>query len=344
MSIRDTYGLGRLRSGAVASGCAVAAFAVAGGLGVGTAAAAGHTHASRHAKKALVTLNVGAPPIVEDGAFFTADSRGYFRKEGLDVKFHSLNGGATLVPAMKGGSIQIGMSNLVSVLQAKEHNLGFKCISGAFASPSGPEISLLISPKHKRTIRSPKALAGQTIAVNTLDNSNQLLAMAWLAHQGVNPSKVHFVALPFPDMPTALKSGRIAAAITDEPFTTISHAQGSAIMSAQPDSIIAAHPEYSCWMATTKWIGSNHRTAEAYVAALKMADDYMAKHPSYVRSIFHSYIPLSPALAKHVVLPIFNTKLSAAQVRDWATVAARYHVTSGVVSPSSILDVMPTAK
>lgn len=331
-SIRRAGGGMRRWIGILLGAATLIGVAACGGSGAGGAAGV------KKSANGTTTLSVGIPPVVEIGDLYVAKSKGFFAAQHLNINIHSLNGGAALVPALEAGSVAIGQSNLVSVLQASQRGLNIKCFSGAYRSPSGPELSLLISPKDKASITSPAALAGKTIAVNTLGNANQLVASAYLQRAGVDPSKVQFVALQYPDMPGALTSGRIAAAITDEPFTTIAHSRGASILAAQPDSAIQAHPAYPCWVASASWLKANKAMASRFVAALKQADAYMAAHPSYLRSILPQYTSVSPALAKHVVLPNFNTALDAANVQPWATAAAKFKITSSAVSPSSILE------
>ncbi|HWG01477.1 MAG TPA: ABC transporter substrate-binding protein, partial [Trebonia sp.] len=194
------------------------------------------------------------------------------------------------------------------------------------------------------SVTSPAALAGKTIAVNSLDNSNQLVAEAYLARYGVNPSSLHFVALAYPDMPSALSAGRVAAAITDEPFTTIVKSQGAKVLAAQPDAAIAAHPVYACWVASSDWLTAHKQVAARFVAALGEADSYMAAHPGYLASILPKYTTVSASLARQVTLPDFTTRLAAADIEPWAKAAAKYGITRSVIPPSSaLLPIHPAA-
>ena len=291
-------------------------------------------------------LTVGIPPVVELGDLYTADSKGFFARQGIKVKIDHLNGGAALVPALEAGSAQIGQSNIVSVLQAQQQHIGMKCFAAGYRSPSpsaGAELSLVVSPKDAAAATSPSQLAGKTIAVNSLNNSNQLVAEDFLAHHGVRPGSVHFVALAYPDMPGALAAGRVAAAITDEPFTTLTRAQGSRVVAAQPDQVIAAHPVYACWVAPGGWLSGHRQVAAKFVAALGQADRYMAAHPSYLRSILPTYTTVSGQLARKVTLPDFTTRLTAGDVEPWARAAAQYKITRSVVSPASVLTAVPAA-
>jgi NitT/TauT family transport system substrate-binding protein len=287
-----------------------------------------------------VTLTVGIPPVVEMGNLYAADSMGFFAKQGITIKIDDLNGGAALVPAMESGSVQLGQSNIVSVLQAQQQNIDMKCFAAGYRSPSasvGDELSLVVSAKDTASVTSPSELAGKTIAVNSLDNSNQLVAEAYLARYGVNPSSLHFVALAYPDMPAALSAGRVTAAITDEPFTTIVQTQGSKVLAAQPDAAITANPVYACWVAPSSWLSSHKQVASKFVTALDEADSYMAAHPGYLASILPKYTTVSASLAKQMTLPNFTTDISPADVQPWAQAAAKYGITRSVVTPSSAI-------
>jgi len=317
---------------------ALATAATAAGILLAACGSGGHSGGGA----TTATLTVGVPPVVELGDLYTADSKGFFAREGLTVKITRLNGGAALVPALVSGTVQIGQSNIVSVLQAQQQNIGMRCFAAGYRSPSaGAELSLVVSPKDAGTVTSPARLAGQAVAVNSLDNSNQLVAEAYLARHGVNPASVHFVALAYPDMPSALAAGRVAAAITDEPFTTITRSQGAKVLATQPDQVIAAHPVYACWVASAGWLSGHRQVAGKFVAALARADAYMAAHPAYLPSILPKYTTVSAAMARQVTLPDFTTRLAPPDVEPWARAAARYKMTRSVVAPASVLVAVP---
>jgi NitT/TauT family transport system substrate-binding protein len=316
--------------------------ALAGAVALGVAgllAACGGGGGNGGSSSGPQTLVVGVPPVVEIGDLYTADSKGFFAKQGITVKIDDLNGGAALVPALESGSVQVGQSNIVSVLEAQQENIGMKCFAAGYRSPSasaGDELSLLASPKDT-AVTSPAQLAGKTVAVNSLNNSNQLVAEAYLARYGVAPSSVHYIALAYPDMPTALSSGRVAAAITDEPFTTIVKTQGARVLAAQPDSAITANPVYACWVASASWVNSHRAVAAKFVTALRQAGGYMAAHPGYLASILPKYTSVSASMARKVTLPDFTTSLTPADVAPWSRAAARYGITHSAVSPSSVI-------
>jgi NitT/TauT family transport system substrate-binding protein len=138
-------------------------------------------------------------------------------------------------------------------------------------------------------------------------------------------------------VPAALTAGRVAAAITDEPFTTIVKTEGAKVLAAQPDSVIAANLVYACWVASSSWLSSHAQVAAKFVASLKQADSYMAAHPGYLASILPKYTTVSASLARKVTLPDFTTSITVADVEPWARAAAKYSITRSVVSPSSAI-------
>src|SRR5215467_12077059 len=284
------------------------------------------------------TLTVGIPPVTDIGNLYLAQSKGFFKSRGLNVKIVFLNGGAALIPAMESGSVTMGQSNLVSVLQAQQQHLGIKCFAGAWRSSPRPQLSLVVSPKFTSSVTTPAGLAGKTVAVNALNNSNQLVTDKYLKAHGVDPASIHFVGLPYPNMPAALSSGRVAAAITDEPFTTIvTTAQGSKILAAEPVAAIAPNALYSCWVAPASWLSSHRQLAAKFVAAIDQANSYAAAHPAYLRSILPKYTAVSAKLAGHVTLPNFTTQITAADVQPWANAAAKFKMTAAVVPPASVI-------
>ncbi len=283
-------------------------------------------------------LTVGLIPIADTGEYFTAEAQGFFAQEHLSVTSATIAGGATLIPALESGAMNVGFSNLVSVLQAGEHNFGVKCLAGTLKKPAtGHNLSLLVSPKYAGEINSAKDLDGKSIAVNTLQNINQLVAEAWMQKHGGDPSSVHFVAVNFPDMPAEIQKGDVVAAITDEPFTTISLNAGAKLLDPRPYQAIAPTPLYSCWLVSSSWLSSHEQAAKGFVTALNDAGSYLAAHPDYLRQILPKYTQISAQLAKVINLPDVTTELSVADLKVWETAALRFGLLSKPVDLNSLV-------
>jgi NitT/TauT family transport system substrate-binding protein len=286
----------------------------------------------------MASLTVGIPPVISGADVYVAQAEGYFAKNHLNVSVKSLNGGAANVPAMEGGAIQIGESNVLSVIQGATRGIDEPCFSGANTDPpSGHYLSLV----GKAGVSSVKSLAGQTVAVNATAGVNQLLVDAYLASQGVNPDSVSFISLQFPDMPDALSSGRVAAAMTSEPFTTIALGHGASLLTGTPLRYIPGTPTYSCWNASASWLSSHQQQAGEFAAAMAEADSYITAHPAQFRSIAASHLTISGSVLRTMSMPVFTDKLTTADITSWEKSAGQYHLVSGTPSSSSVLETVP---
>ncbi len=323
----------RLRMGLV--GLAVSGLSLAT---VGSSPAWASTKSAKSTARTTTKITVGILPVADAGGYYTAVKRGFFKKRHLDVVSATIAGGAALVPALESGAMQVGFSNLVSVLESGEHNFGMECLAGTLKKPPvGHNLSIVVSPKDASTIKSAKQLDGKTIAVNTLGNVLQLLAENWIATHGGTYKSVHFVAMTFPDMPAAIAKGTVDAAVVDEPFTTISIHGGAKILSARPYQVITKEPVFSCWLASKKWVNAHKAAARAFVAALKQSDRYIGKHPNYLRTILPTFTKIPAALAKTLTLPIISTQITTKILKKWERVALHFGMLTKRVNVNSLI-------
>lgn len=301
-----------LRSAAATATCAaLAALAVSACGSSGSASGSGSGGA----------LTVGVPPVLSGVDVYTAQQQGFFARHHLKVTIKELNGGAAIVPAMQSGAVQIGETNVVSAIQGASHGVDEPCFSGANTDPTSGAYLSLVGAKG---ITSPAALKGKTIAVNAVAGVNQLLVSAYLSSHGVDPSSVHFISLQYPDMPGALASGRIDAAVTSEPFTTISRGRGAVLLDPTPLKSIQGTPTYSCWNASASWLKSHASQARAFAAAMKQTDAWIAAHQAAFRKQAGSHLTISAAVLPKVTLPVFTDALSRNDIAAWETAAKRY--------------------
>ncbi len=295
---------------------------VAAGASVLALASCGSTASAPTKTTTVVT---GILPVADAGGFFVADARGYFAKYGIVPKSEPIAGGASLVPALESGAMNIGFSNIVSVLQAGQAHLPVECLAGTLRKPlNGANLALVVSPKYASSITSASGLVGKKIAVNTLANINQLIADAWLTAHGVNPNSVTYVGIAFPDMPAVIAQGGVAAAIVDEPFLSVVVDAGAKILDPHPYSVINPSPVFSCWLAATSWVNAHKTVAADYAKALSEAAAYIDAHPDYLRSILPKYIGLTNQAANSIVLSTIISSISVNDLAVWEGPALKY--------------------
>ena len=309
---------------------AAAGLAACGSNSAGTAAASGASTA---------TITITCPPISDYLTVTAAQQKGYFKQENLNVKcYGAAASGATALPLLQSGTLTISGTNIYSMLLDVAHGYPVKCVSAVNAKPAtGSELAFMVSKKDAGIISNPSSLAGKSIGINAIGSASQLIAELWLKAHHVNPSSVTFTAVPFPNMAESLASGTITAAITDEPYTTLSIKAGAKVLAARPYQLIAQEPVFNCWAATTSYLARHADVVKRFNAAMAKATVYVTAHPAWLRQALVSADKLSPALAKQVYLPSFTTKITAQDVNLWVTAAMKVGLLSKQISGSSVI-------
>jgi NitT/TauT family transport system substrate-binding protein len=164
-------------------------------------------------------------------------------------------------------------------------------------------------------ITSPAGLAGKTIAVNLTNNIQTLTTNAVLKSDGVNTATVKYVAIPFADMATALKAGRVNAISVVEPFLSgAEHSIGARQVMSDCSGPTAALP-LSGYFATRAWTQKYPRTARAFQRAMDRAQAFANSDPAAVKQILPTYTKITAQAAGGIHLGSFPVTLAAAQLQ-----------------------------
>ena len=141
-------------------------------------------------------LTIATVPTASSAGLYVAQHDGFFRQAGLNVRIVNVGSGAGVTTSLLNGSIDVLNGAYAGFIQAQLHGAGrFHILADGYAgAPSVDEIVVL----PWSGITSPQQLIGRSIAVNALDSIAALLVSSALESQGVPPSQVHLVAMPFP--------------------------------------------------------------------------------------------------------------------------------------------------
>ncbi len=264
---------------------------------------------------APATVNVGVLPIADVAPLYLGIKQGFFAKQNLTVVPHALQGGAAVASAVVGGSLDFGFGATANLILARAHNLPLQFVAegdAAAASSAQAWSGILVSANSG--ITSIKDLAGKTIAANALQGENELALDSLLIKNGVNPSSVHVVALPFPTMPAALSAGQVQAVTEVEPFVSAIKAHGGTLLSPLfegmlPSMLVAGY------FTTTNEISSNPGLVKRFVTAMNESLDYAAANPAAVRLIIPTYTSIPAAVASAMTLPVWGSTLDTSSVQ-----------------------------
>lgn len=243
------------------------------------------------------TVKVGTIPIDAEAQVFYAKDKGYFKEVGLDVKIQSITNGSAIVSAVQSGSLDVGVSNVVSIATAIERGLPLNVIApGAIYSSEAPSTVLMVVKDSP--IQSAEDLNGKVVAVNGLDNITQVGAQAWIDKNGGDSSTVDFIELPFPQMGAALEEGRTDAAVVAEPALT----QAKDVARTLGDSYSAIADEFliTGYFATNNWVEENPRISKKFAQAILKANKWANENPEESAKILENYTQISAKTANEM--------------------------------------------
>jgi NitT/TauT family transport system substrate-binding protein len=112
-------------------------------------------------------------------------------------------------------------------------------------------------------LRTAKDLEGKTVAVNGLKNLPHIATMAWIDKNGGDSSAVKFIEIPIPATQAALSSGRVDAAILNEPFLSAA-LQADARVFGNCYEAIAKDFTYGAFVATQQWASDHPDLVRAF--------------------------------------------------------------------------------
>jgi len=256
-----------------------------------------------------VKVRVGCIPIADCATLYVGLEKGFFKDQALDIELISLAGGAKILEALAARSIDIGFSNVVSLIQARASGLNFVALTGGpIEDVNHKEHAILV--RKDSSIKAPKDLAGKTIALNTRKNIDDLFVREYLEKNNVDPNKVKFVEIPFPNMEAALLSGDIDAIATNEPYVTFALLHGKS--KVLDYNYIALEPkvEISTYVVSEDWLQKNPAIADKFLRAFSKSTDYILTHESEVRTIIAKYTKLDQTQAQQITLPTFGKRLT----------------------------------
>ena len=259
------------------------------------------------ARAADTTLNVGAIPIDADANVFYALDKGFFKNQGLNVRITPMTSGPAVLAALVGGSVDVGVSNVLSLTTARSRGINIRFIAPSGISTPSTATDLLLVPSGS-PVQSAADLNGKTVAVSALNTVQEVVASAWLDKHGGDSKTIKWLEVPFSEMAAALDTHRVDAALTTEPFSTVAEKSarslGPVLQSIGPQFLLLG------WCTTDTWLSANGQTVRKFAFAIKQASIWANGHQAESASILVKYTRIDPTLATKMKRITYGTELS----------------------------------
>lgn len=290
---------------------AVAAFLALTGCGVGMGSVQNFNSAE--------PINVGVIPVADFAPVYIALDQGYFEDEGLDVETQVMSNAAAIAPSVMNGQLQFGTTAVAPFLTAVQQGVPLKGVSNAASTSSDPaeDFSAILVQEDSEMERL-RDLEGKTVAVNALNSIVHFTAAAAIAEDGGDPSKVTFVAMPFPDMNSALGRGAIDAASVVEPFVTMGSDSGFVTLSHPNTEALHEGGTFALFFTAGPFAEANPEVVEKFGRAIDRASRAAAQEPELVRNVLQEHGGMPPEVSTAINLPLYTDDLNAPAIQHVA--------------------------
>jgi NitT/TauT family transport system substrate-binding protein len=254
-----------------------------------------------------------------------AKDLGFFKKAGYEVEFTPITSGAAISAAVASGAVDIGFANVVSLSIAHDHGLPFTLLAPANLHVPTQVTAGILTVLKNGPIKSGKDLNGKVVAVNGLNNISSVSVQAWVDKNGGDWKSVKFAEMPFPQMPDAVRAGRIDAASIDAANEQIlAKPDGDLRRVANVFDAVGNHFAPSAWFTTNEWVTAHPAAAKAFIAVMAEAAAWGNANHTASAAILAKYINKTPAEIEAVTRAPYGTKMTPDLLQPSIDAAAKY--------------------
>nr|WP_296069869.1 ABC transporter substrate-binding protein [uncultured Actinoplanes sp.] len=261
----------------------------------------GGRHASNGLEKG--TVKVAMLSIATAAPYYIAVREKLFEAEGLKVETQVVQSSPQAYPALKTGAVDLVFANDSSMLLGHDKgDLPINLISeGTTLTPKF--MAVLVMPGSP--IRSIADLAGHSVTVHVLNNIQAITLNAIAEANGVDPARINYRQVAFPQMAATMQKGDVDAIHVNEPFNTDARLKLGARMVVDGGAAPVTDLPMDGYFASRGWAQKNPRTAAAFQRAMDKAR-VIAADRTKVEQVIPTYIRNADAeVTKTMTMPGF---------------------------------------
>jgi NitT/TauT family transport system substrate-binding protein len=285
---------------------------------------------------AQTKITIGYTSLAGVASIFVAKDNGYFANRGIEPELLAVRGGNALVPSLVANSIQIATLTAPTLVQAAGAGLDVVGLTTLSVLSSGMKSAGVLA-RTGTNIKTPQDLVGKRIGVSTIGSISQVLFDKWLITKGVDPKKLIYVEVAYPQMSDILKTGNIDALIVPDPFMTAVVKAGTGYVLSYffgelPDDTVSMVSA-----STGDWATKNPRQVEAYRAAIAEASAWITANDEKAKEIVGRWLKLSPEIMANTTIEKPVARISADDLKWWVDTLNEQKLLQTSVEPSKII-------
>ena len=245
----------------------------------------------------LTTVRVaGSPDSDIVGAMWGVKS-GIFQRDGLDVQITRMNSGSAVVAATIGGSVDIGKSSTLNLINAhlKGVPILVEAVSSIYSSDH-PTLAFVVGKN--APFKTARDFSGKTLAVASLGDLFGLATIAWLEANGAEPKSIKTVEIPTNVAATAIAEGRVDGATMVYPILADAVQSGKCRIFGYPYDIVAKKFGVTFYFCTKDYAAKNADLLARFRKDLATAVSYAMAHRDEMVPLASQYTGIDPQLVR----------------------------------------------
>jgi NitT/TauT family transport system substrate-binding protein len=219
-------------------------------------------------KTSTQVLNIGAVASVDVVPIVLANEKGFFKKEGIDVKFEAFKSSKDRDAAFQAGSLDGIICDEVAICLYQNADFDVK-ITGV------TDGDFMLIANSKSGIKSVKDIKGKNVAISEKTAIEYTLDSI-LEKNSIDPKDVKKAVVPaIPTRLEMLRNNNVDAALLPEPFSTLALQDGGILLGSA--SNLATYPSVTAF--TQKAIDAKSNEIKAFYKAYNVAVEYINSTP-----------------------------------------------------------------
>jgi ABC-type nitrate/sulfonate/bicarbonate transport system substrate-binding protein len=246
-------------------------------------------------KVALVSRTVFYAPV------WTADQKGYFKDEGIDVQFDIYDNAEKISEAMHAGDKQIAIASVEALVIDAFKSGKFRIVASVAQRP--PHF-IIAQP----VIKSLADLRGKRFGVLSLHEGTTFFVQDLEKSLGMARGDIVIDAVGgAPTRWRLLREGKIDAGL--QPFPLSYESEDAGFSNLGPIAKVVPEYEFTAVFLDPVWAAANRPAVTGFLRALRRGQEAMATHPDDTAAVLVKELSTTPAYARRAVDDALRLKL-----------------------------------
>jgi NitT/TauT family transport system substrate-binding protein len=266
-------------------------------------------------------MRLAAPALDSTALMFYANDQNFFKNAGLSVDLQPMANGEAVTLAMAGGAVDVGCSEVVSLILAYRKGVPITLIASGGSQTAKVAVGLLFA-RNDLKVSSGADFNGKTVAVVGLNGFAQYGTQQWIDKNGGDSKTVKFVQFAGAQIGVALQDGRIDGAFVPEPFVSVVKKVARPVANSM--AAVATQFLSSAHFTTVPYAKAHPDQIRRFQMAMHQAADWANANHDQTALIIERVARVAPDVVAASTRSYYADTLDVAAVQPLIDMTAKY--------------------